>query len=240
MRLTKVFILLCSVLVFAACSSDDDNNNEQRIQDEQDLYDQYVTAEMEAAILKLDMPVYRGINPPNIEGYYKMIPILSATTNILENSYIGTRWDTDYKFNFYDQNNFFVDVLGYEVTKETDVLRTEHNGNGTFITGENDKFSIFMEEESTSGIYTSKVLTILSGEVVRTQSKITGIKNFRYAFIMKDRGGNTSVIAVGQGRVFKDDEVAAITKEKFETLTKSASLKSDSSNSDMSLMSVFE
>lgn len=197
---------------------------------EQMLYDKYVTAEMKSAITKLKMPVNRGINPPKIEGYYRMKGIFLATTNSAENSYLGINLN-DYKFSFYNQSGLSIDLLGYEVKEDTDMLSTEHLGQGTFICGEGDKFSIFMEEQGISDGYTSVVLTIISGEVVRSGGNITGMKDLRYAFIMKDRGGNPSVIQVGQGRVVGDDEISVITKEQFEKLVRSASLKS--SNLDL-------
>lgn len=240
-RLLIAVMLLSFTAGFTACGDDDDDNtnkkDEQLKEEEQDLYDEYVTEEMQTAITKLGMPVNRGINPPNVEGYYRMEPVFLATTNSSENSYLGMRWNTDLKFNFYDQKDLAVSLLGYEVSTNTDRLTVEHSGEGTFITGKDNKFSIFMEEQSVSNGYTSTTLTIISGEVIRTGNKITSMKDLRYAFIMKDRGGNPNVILVGQGRVFKDDEVNVITKEQFEKLTKSASLKSG--DSTMSFISKF-
>jgi|GEM_PF-6943755 hypothetical protein len=203
---------------------------------EQAAYDKYVNADMRAAITKLNMPINRGINPPKIEGYYRMKYIFLSTTNSAENSYLGTRFN-DGKHYFYNQEDFQVSMKTYYVEKDTDNHSSTHEGTGTFITGEGNKFSIFMEEKAMSNGYTSISLTILSGEVVKTSDKITGIRDFRYAFIMKDRGGNPNVVHVGQGRVFKDDEAAVITKEQFEKLVQSTGLKSGSSDSGISLIS---
>ena len=233
MKTYKLLLLLCSVWVFAACGGDDDPTAVLE-EKEQAAYDKYVTAEMEEAIQKLNIPINRGIDPPAIEGYYRMEAIFKATTNSAENSYLGRRWDTDLKLNFYDQKDLQVSLHGYEVYADTDVLSVERSGVGTFITGENDKFSIFMEESGVSGVYTSITLTVISGEVVRSGNQITGIKNILYAFIMKDTGGRPDVIAVGQGRVFGNDLATVITQDEFKTLTKSTKSEPISSGLDLS------
>ncbi|MDH6356648.1 hypothetical protein [Parabacteroides sp. PF5-9] len=238
MNMKKVFVMLCSVLFITACGSDNDTPSLE--EQEQTLYDTYVTAEMESAIAKLDMTVNRGINPPKIEGYYRMEGIFLATTNSAEKKYLGSRFNTDYKFNFYNQSELSVDLLGYEVIRDTDELDSEHRGQGTFICGEGDKFSIFMEERHFSDGYTAISLTILSGEVVRNGGSITGIKNLKYAFIMKDRGGDTSLIQVGQGRIVGNDLAQVITKKQFETLEQPTRLKSDNSDFGISFLSNFK
>lgn len=237
MKMKKILMILCSILFITACSDDDTSPLEEK---EQALYDKYITAEMESAIAKLNMSINRGVNPPEIEGYYRMEAIFLATTNSAEKSYLGLRFPTDYKFNFYNQSALSVDLLGYEVEKDTDELDAEHRGQGTFICGEGDKFSIFMEEQHLSDGYTAISLTILSGEVVRNGGSITGIKDLKYAFIMKDRGGDPDVIQVGQGRVVGNDHVQAITKEQFEILIQPTSLKSANLDTDISLLSNFK
>ncbi len=72
------------------------------------------------------------------------------------------------------------------------------SGNGNF-------FTLFSETSNQIGsLVTYKAIEVISGEITST-----GIKNFQIGFIIKSKTGddnNTSVIAVGLGRIVKDGD----------------------------------
>lgn len=244
MKKNKLYtlLLICFgiLLAFPSCSNDDDDKLKNLEKEEQDRYNEFVTPEMQEALTALEVPINRGINPPKIEGYYRMEALFLATTNKNENYLIGSYLNTDYKFNFYDQKGLSISLLGYEVLRGSDKYDTGHVGKGVFITGHDDLFSVFLEEEA---IYTTgrpKILTVISGEVQRKNNNITGIKYLRYAFLMKDTDGVTTVIKEGQGRMVGDDNVDKITKEQFEYLINGPSTKMNIQEKNNTILSTIK
>lgn len=236
--LTVVSIFLCPI---TACSSDDNNDanddaNKALVAEENTKYNEYVTPEIENTLKEtLGVTINRGINPPNVMGYFLMETNCTKST-IVNDSYVGLLVN-NYKIKLHDQVDMKVNLLGYEVITNTDIFFAEHIADGTFITGEGNKFSIFFEEivNHAGDKYNVKTLSVLSGEVDKDDSgEIKGFKNIQYVFLMKDNDGRPSTMANGSARLYEDAYVDVITKEKFEKLIgkpKSASVKSVSSSS---------
>jgi hypothetical protein len=219
-----VFIILTSVVLFslAGCGGDDDDKTEQALKkEEQTKYNELVTPEIEEVVKNgLNANIYRGINPPDITGYY-MFNVRCIKSTITGDGYVGSYID-DYKLKFHDQLSLDVKFLGYEVIAGTDRFMTEHIANGSFISGEGDKFSVFFDEKTTYAgeSYVSTSLSIFSGELDRNENgEVIGIKNLQYIYYMKDTGGRPNLMPVGSARLFEDTYAEAITKEKFEKLT---------------------
>lgn len=221
--LTVVIILALSV-GFGACSSDDNENddkNESQIEDI--LYDKYVTADVEETISKLGVTINRGINPPNIEGYYLLFPWCIGSTYPNDPKLNSTQF-YDHPIHLYNQSGLKIDLISYEMGI-TLTNAVKHVGEGAFICGEGNKFSVLFEEINTvkkeGKTYTQKVLTIFSGEVVRNEKgKISKIKDFKYVFFVKDNGGSPNSLPNNTGRLFIPDKnnrsLPPISKEYFD------------------------
>lgn len=233
--LTVVSIFLCPI---TGCGGDDDNDandaNKELVAEENAKYKEYVTPEIENTLRNtLGVTINRGINPPNVMGYFLMETNCTKST-IEFDSYVGSLIN-NYKIQLRDQVGVEVNLLGYEVITKTDIFFAEHVADGTFITGEGNKFSIFFEETVNHAYdkYNVKTLSVFSGEVDKDNSgEIKGFKNVQYVFLMKDNDGRPGTMANGSARLFEDAYMDAISKEKFEKLlgkTKSASIDSVSS-----------
>lgn len=224
-KILIAMLLVGAILNFSACGDDNESSLDK---EEQTKYDEFVTLEMDAALKTLQMPIHRGINPPNIEGFFRMDGKFLATTNPAETGYLGS-FIADMKIKFYDQNGLKVSLLGYEVTRGTDNNEHTHKGDGTFISGEGDYFSVFFEQYAIyPGDKRPTTLAVMSGKIERTSDgKIARIVNFRYAFLMKDNDGAAGVIANGQGRMIGDDDVITLTEEQFENTNGVKSLNTE-------------
>lgn len=203
-RKNLIFVMLLSFLTISitSCSSDDDDP-ETLEEKEERLYNEYVSEEMEANLLAMGLKINRGINPPNIEGYYLFRPERIATT--VPND--GLANYIDYYKQYHGQKDMNVSLLGYQ---QNATKKSKYVGDGAFICGEGNKFSIFFTEEGEGedkGIsYKSKHLTVFSGELVKdTDNQITGIKNCQHVFYMVDNGGATEILIPNNtGRLFLD------------------------------------
>ena len=213
------FLALASMLLLGvtSCSSDDGND---LVKQEQDLYEKYITPELETTMKNLGVTVNRGINPPNVEGYYLLFPHCIKST-VPNDSWLGSSNFFDHYKRFYEQSGLKVKLLSYE----NGHYNVKHVGDGAFISGEGNKFSIFFEEvnivKRSGKTYTQTVLTVYSAELIKDKSgKITGLKNFQYILFMKDRDGDTQSIPDNTGRLFvpeAGDGIVGITsKEEFD------------------------
>lgn len=224
------------LFTLSGCKDDDDDLSKK----EEDLYEKYVTPELETALKdKLCMDINRGINPPDITGYFYMEePKCTAVTQSSDAKL--NKYSFDKKIRFYNMKELSINMEGVELDydKGDNVL---HEAKGVFLCGEGDKFSVFFDEEFKydSGAY-GTLFSVYSGEVKKnSDGKITGIKNMQYAVLMRENNGFESVMPNGNGRLFEPDKVVrVITKEEYESLGNTArSLKSDTSVSRSGLLS---
>ncbi|GEM_PF-2663181 len=224
MKKSKLILLFCGVLLFASCGSDNDSFLDLQ-QQQEDLYDQYVSAEIQAAIDEYQIPVNRGINPPRVEGCYRISPMTMLTSSYSsDRSWIGKTWRMDFKMRFFNQKELLVDVLGYEIYANTDRVNSEHSGTGTFISGSGDKFSVFVRLDvvSPDDRYHGEGLTIISGSMERNGAgELTGnIVDIVYVTLFTNMDGNPNWVSDNTTRIF-DGTVTVLTLSEFETLTKS-------------------
>jgi len=142
----------------------------------------------------LGMTFNSGENPPNIEGYYRGndLDTIGDTTGLfLQN--------LDYIFRFYGQtdNELFLD---YENSPGSDTA----TGEGAYIFGENNEFSVYIEQEgNASGInYTSAY--VYSG----TFNSTSGIEDFKFAFVLTEKDPDPSGILMGEdeARVYEEGD----------------------------------
>lgn len=142
---------------------------------------------------ELGMTFNSGENPPNIEGYYRGADLdaIGDTTGLfLQN--------LDYIFHFYGQTDNEL-LIDYENSFGSDTA----TGAGAYIFGENNEFSVYIEQEGTaSGIdYTSAY--VYSG----TYSS-AGIEDFQFAFVLTEKDSDPSGVLMDEdeARVYEESD----------------------------------
>jgi hypothetical protein len=148
------------------------------------------------ALNKLSFPVYKGYNPPNFENIYMASPFtLKATT--IGNDEIGKVYG-DLSIQFHNQSNTNLTVSVKEFQAGTEGI-----GNGSFISGTGNEFTVFTKLHTTSYNSESLLIIVCSGRL-----KDNGISNFHYALLMVDDYGdpNDVLIENNTGRLFYDED----------------------------------
>ena len=152
-------------------------------------------------ILEPYIPIHPGVNPPNIEGTYLVSPSILVTDNVgFEPGYIFA----DKYIQFYGQTSD-----NRINSRSTQLLGDLSVGEGLFISGEGNDFSVYFNEYTTEedGSWMVKA-TIISGTIVDGY-----IQDYTYAFIILDAYDTTDrYMDPGQYRVICDgDYVSPIT-----------------------------
>ena len=151
------------------------------------------------------IPIYDGVNPPNVEGCYMLDPMVAVYMEDYDGDLSELQWMGEY-INLTNQNKNDNTIDMEELTADG---KSYSIGQGAVIVGEGNNFSILFNTEGTnSGIYNRTAL-LLSG----TKSA-EGIQNLQYAFVMVEKGDDPEGILMEEGvfRVFKDgDEISYCT-----------------------------
>ena len=151
------------------------------------------------------IPIYDGVNPPNVEGCYLLDPMVAVYMEDYNGDLSELQWMGEY-INLTNQNKNDNTIDMEELTADGESYSI---GQGAVIVGEGNNFSILFNTEGTnSGIYNRTAL-LLSG----TKSA-EGIQNLQYAFVMVEKGDDPEGILMEEGvfRVFKDgDEISYCT-----------------------------
>ena len=144
--------------------------------------------------------IYEGSNPPNIEGVFVMSPseLFHDSTDDFNVGYVFS----DMYFRFFNQ-----DMINNTLDYEEKQGRSVGKGTGCFISGEEDKFTVYFTIDETYSyekytIYLKKAL-IISGILTNG-----GIKNLEYAFVVTDKSDDPDrkLINPGDFRVVKDGD----------------------------------
>ncbi|SNR72042.1 hypothetical protein [Flavobacterium sp. ov086] len=206
----KLFIL-CIVLGATACSSNDSNEKETPAS-EQKLYDYYVDSKMQTAIDQLGITIHKGNTPPNVEGIYTIDPLRCTMSNF-NDGYLGLSIGTS-TLTLSNQNTARLSVDFKNFTIYYDPKNEIWEGKGSFISGQDNKFSILLHSHGELDTGTDKAkyqnLIIFSGELDVQDNKIKGIKNLQLASIMSDdyKDPYDILISIGQGRLFTNKYAA--------------------------------
>lgn len=152
---------------------------------------------------KLDdhMPIYNGVNPPNVEGVYYIDPFVAVYCEDYGNGgYEPGHIVYSHMIRFSNQNDDY-NTLDYE---ERSNSGSRGEGKGAFISGTGDNFTAFFNTSmvQSDGVTTSKTALVISG--TKTSS---GIKNLYYAFVMVEKyDPYEELMEEGVFRVFKDED----------------------------------
>ena len=163
----------------------------------------------EEILEKIDdhMPLYSGVNPPNVEGAYFIDPFVAV--------YCEDQGDGGYDPGtivystriLFSNQNASKNTLDYN---SVSVGGSWQEGKGAFISGSGDNFTAFFNTEGiSSGIYIKTAL-VISG--TKTSS---GIENLHYAFVMVEKGDDPDEKLMDEGvfRVFKDEDGMSVNSD---------------------------
>lgn len=144
------------------------------------------------------VPIYDGVNPPNIEGCYLLDPMEAIYMSDYDGDLSEIEWAGEF-INLTNQNTATNTIDMEELSTNGDYAI----GEGAIIVGEGNNFSVlFNTEGTTSGIY-NKTALLISG----TKGE-EGIENMKYAFVMVEKGDDPEGELVDEGvfRVFQDQD----------------------------------
>lgn len=187
-KIVATLLLAVSLFLVYGCKKDD-----QEIVRIQSVVPQKIIDDLKAK----GMLINDGINPPDIQNAYRMSPWTLQSPYGPDDPWSVGRVINDYYYKFYDQNE--KNEIKYDYHNNSS---DEGIGAGAFIAGEGQKFTIFSEESGEASGVTYKNVTIMSGEL-----SSNGIKNFQYAFVIKEKTGdnnNSTLIPVETGRLWYD------------------------------------
>ncbi|MCR5643432.1 MAG: hypothetical protein K6G32_08875 [Prevotella sp.] len=142
------------------------------------------------------MPIYDGINPPNIEGTYYVDP------DVVVQDGTGD-WSPGHIINSYYFNFFNQDMINntVDIRRRSSTGSHTEQGNGVFIRGTGNNFTVYFNNTGVSSGINIKTSVVVSG--TKTE---TGIKDLYYSFVILEKGAdpNHLLINVGVSRIFKD------------------------------------
>lgn len=147
------------------------------------------------------MPIYTGVNPPNVEGAY----YIDRTITVYCEDYGSGGYEPGHIVNsetirFSNQDDDY-NTLDYE---EYSPSGTYAEGKGAFISGSGNNFTAFF---NTSGKYSDGITTYKTALVISGTKTSTGIKDLYYSFIMVEKNDpNDQLMEEGVYRVFKDED----------------------------------
>lgn len=185
-----------SVLVIGKNQDDEvDDRIHALIPDEiRDVIDEYI-------------PIYDGMNPPNIEGSYYLSPQILIGSS-LSYDQIGKEYNSEYqKYGNQDMVNNTIDMVRVSVS-ETDWSK----GSGAFISGTGNNFTIFFDQTGesyeTNEAGESYTIPYKWVYIVSGTKTANGIKDLTVGFVMKEKGYDPEekIVDVGTFRFFTDPD----------------------------------
>ncbi len=185
----------------ASCSSDDDSMSNDAFTDGilNTIIQIMGQENIDMIENDLEMIIHRGENPPNIDDITILFsPAVLMATNVPGDfAFPGQTFDDAYiRMHNYNSENYTI-----RFDRGQDVDPEPHFGEGSFIIGEGNSFTVFGPQESTYPEGTVLSMNVFSGTLADG-----GIANAYYALIMLDNAGNSGLIPNDTGRSFEDGD----------------------------------
>jgi len=160
------------------------------------------------SLRSLGVAVHEGNTPPSIEGSFRVSPYEMLVPYADDDPYTAGQVISDYLYRFYDQDQEAKTItLDYRNVSGLD----SGSGAGGYVSGKDDSFTIFSEDEGNLGTATYQTATIYSGRIVEG-----GIADFQVAFLVTEKNDpDNQLIPVGTGRVWFDNDFFSEAEEDF-------------------------
>ncbi|MDT0556782.1 hypothetical protein [Patiriisocius hiemis] len=196
MKQYKILFLLSLFLVFSACKKDDDGDNDQSFDGSIEDIESFYNSDVVDALIDLGFEINTGNNPPTIEGSYLCTPSILEATSV-PNDVIGSQFP-DLFLNFRNQDNSTL-TIDFDGASGSET----YDGAGSFVSGSDDQFSVFLIITVTRDGETAEVTFAISGT-----KEADGIANLQVALIMIDDNGDPGgfFIENNTGRVLTDGD----------------------------------
>lgn len=159
------------------------------------------------------MPIYKGSNPPNIEGTFLVSTMVLVYTSDGEYS-VGDAF-SDETLTFSNQNGA-TNLLTYSMKQASSV----GSSSDVSVSGSGNNFSAYFVTTGTTDNISFKTATVITGNITTS-----GIENYQEAFVLLEKGSDpdNKLMAVDTYRVFKDNDGLASKT----SLTKSKKLETN-------------
>ncbi len=159
-------------------------------------------------LIRKGMVIHEGLTPPTLNGVFRISPFELVTPYGPEDGWQRGKVVADYKYRFYDQST---DKQSLKIDSKQPSGSDAATGLGAFVAGQDNSFTIFAEVAGQTSGATYKQLAVISGEWTAQ-----GLRNFQYAFIMKEKNDpGTKLISVGKARVWKDGDGTSPSEANF-------------------------
>lgn len=158
----------------------------------------FIPDEILTKIRENGQPIYEGLVPPDVEGYFLLSPTTLVSSNFDDSYQIGHVFADEYiKFSNFDEKSLTLKV-------DLEHAGSVGEGYGSFISGSGDNFTIYVRIDNVSQSGVSTLQTrVYSGTISEN-----GIQNLYTSLFMIDDGGDpeNNLIDNGQGRLFRDGD----------------------------------
>jgi hypothetical protein len=211
--LANAFIAIL-VIALTSCSSDDDN-----IEQESEIFTNGILnaiveimgqENIDMIENELGMVIHRGENPPYMDDITVLFsPAILMVTNVPGDfATPGQTFNDAYiRMHNYNSENY---TIRFDRGQLADP--EPHFGEGSYIVGEGNNFTVFGPQESSYPEGTVLSMNVFSGTLTED-----GIADAFYALIMLDNAGNSGLIPNDTGRSFEDgDQFSEITEWPFD------------------------
>jgi hypothetical protein len=164
----------------------------------------------------LGMIIHEGKEPPSLVGKYYLTPNLMDSSNVPNESRQSGHRFADYRLHFHNQNNeklsIELDTEGLNTSQSDTTIISSSIGNGGFLSGYDNEFSVFIISETESYHNNNqdtariRMLRLYSGEIAPE-----GIKYFKSSLLVLDDYGDEFdvYIPINTGRIFHDGDSLA-------------------------------
>jgi hypothetical protein len=192
----KLFVLSSLVLALTNCQKTTVVPGSDLSGDIQKIVPQSVIDDLR----KRGMTVNEGQTPPTLNGTIYVDPYRLVSPYGPDDAWSIGKIITSYYYKFYGQTAD--NKIKYDFTNGSD----KGTGNGAFVSGKDNLFTIFSQDNGTLKGVNYKSVAILSGELTDK-----GIKNCQYAFVITEKSADPDgiMIDVGQGRIWEDGDKLA-------------------------------
>lgn len=200
---------------FAGCEKDDNAKEDEGLSEEIKSFMPDSTIQ---TLRAMGMEINEGKNPPVLEGIYLSAPRLLVNSNF-DDSYNPGDQFADEKIKIYDQDSEKLTALldVKEIGINSGNVIGESKGSGTFLAGNGNKFTLFIQSEGYLLNQFQDTAKYLNAEIYSGELTDDGIKNLQTALVVLNDYGDPldELIGINEGRLFKDEDGLAETQSTF-------------------------